>query len=292
MLDTSAQQPQTASAERPALEREQRAKDEARPSSHGTDHVPAITRVIRHFNTHLGKRHTLEELAEIAGCSIWHFDRVFHKITHLSPMAYLSASRMEAAKRLLVTSDALIIDICYEVGYTSLGSFGKRFTKMIGLSPRRVRTLSRRFDADEFRAMFRETIPVAPMEHPVQFTAAAPDAESEDYLVFAGLFNSEVPTLEPASCAIREGMGLLSMPAPPAGRYRAFAVGIPVDADAEDMILQDLTLRGGQDPIIVPEHDTPSTVEVEVALRPPNPLSAPLLPIMPLMLQQRLDRMK
>ncbi len=291
MLDTRTHQQQEHSPTVLPTTARQQPQERVLPSSGSTDHLPAIARVTRHLNAQLSKRHTLEELAALAGCSIWHFDRIFHKVTHLSPMAYLSAARMEAAKRLLVISDALIIDICYEVGYTSLGSFGKRFTKMIGLSPRRVRTLARNFDADAFRAMFREAIPAPPPENPVKVTiTSAEDDNDDNYLVFAGLFNSEVPTLQPVACAIHQGMGPLNIAAPPAGRYRGFAVAIPADGDAEDMILQDLTLRGAGEEIVV-ANDQPLP-QMEIAVRTPNSLSAPLLPIMPLMLQQRLNRMQ
>lgn len=287
MLDTQIQQQEPSPTVLPTTARQP--QEVVVRSNTGTDHLPAISRVTRHLNAHLGQPHTLDELASIAGCSIWHFDRIFHKITHLSPMAYLSAARMEAAKRLLVTSDALIIDICYEVGYTSLGSFGKRFTKMIGLSPRRVRTLARNFDADAFRAMFREAIPNPAPQNPVNVTITAPEGDDdENYLVFVGLFSSEVPTLQPIACGIRQGMGPLSIAAPPAGRYRGFAVGIPADGDAEDMILQDLTLRGTAEELVVANDQPPP--QLDITVRTPNHLSAPLLPIMPLMLQQRLNR--
>ena len=42
-------------------------------------------------------------------------------------------------------TDDSILDICYEVGWSSLGSFTTRFTQMVGLAPGRFRELGQGF---------------------------------------------------------------------------------------------------------------------------------------------------
>lgn len=246
----------------------------------------SVSDVVRHINAHLDSKHTLEEFAEIAGCSIWHFDRVFHRVTNMSPMTYLSASRIEAAKRLLVTSDARIIDICYEVGYNSLGSFGKRFTKMVGLSPRQVRLAAANFDPQAFRALFRCASNRSNVAGGMELEVHSAESAGDDLLVFAGLFPADVPTLAPVACALREGTGVVRMRMPAPGRYSIFAIGIPRHADAEDMILQDCTLRGtGGEVTVAVDMVMP---RLPVVLYEPDLLGPPLLPILPLMAQQRM----
>lgn len=245
----------------------------------------SVAQVVRHINANLNRKHTLDEFADIAGCSIWHFDRVFHRVTNLSPMNFLSASRIEAAKRLLVTSDTRIIDICYEVGYNSLGSFGKRFTKMVGLSPRQVRAAAADFDPQAFRALFRNASDWPAGSHGVEVTVTAPDQTHDDFLTFVGLFPANVPTLAPAACGLREGLGPVRMRMPPAGRYSIFALAIPRHADAEDMILQDCTLRGTGGKVSVSADAR--QMSLTVALHEPSLLGPPLLPILPLMLQRK-----
>lgn len=263
---------------KPAFDRRKPAR--ARRRAH------CVAQVVRHMNANLNRKHTLDELADIAGCSIWHFDRVFHRATSLSPMNYLSASRIEAAKRLLVTSDTRIIDICYEVGYNSLGSFGKRFTKMVGLSPRQVRSAAASFDPHAFRALFRHASDRPDIDGGIEVTVTAPDRAGDDFLVFAGLFPANVPTLSPAVCGLREGIGAVGMPMPAPGRYSLFAIALPRFADAEDMILQDCTLRGaGGEVSVAPETDR---LCLTLALHEPDLLGPPLLPILPLMLQRRM----
>lgn len=250
-------------------------------------HARSISRAVRHMTTNLDQKHTLEELAGIAGCSIWHFDRVFHRVTNLTPMTYLSASRIEAAKRLLVTSDTRIIDICYEVGYNSLGSFGKRFTRMIGMSPRQVRAAPLTFDPVAFRGLFRSAIAMVPAQSGVEINVTGPPEAGDDFLVFAGLFNSDVPSLEPAACSLCEGFRTLTMRTPQPGNYTAYAVAIPFDADSEDMILQDCTLRGTGGGVALRAGTQPPRLTID--LHYPDLLGPPLLPILPLMLQKKME---
>jgi len=52
--------------------------------------------------------------------------------------------RIEEAKKLLLADNHRVTDICFEVGYESLGSFSTRFSSLIGLSPATFRRESRR----------------------------------------------------------------------------------------------------------------------------------------------------
>jgi AraC-like DNA-binding protein len=50
---------------------------------------------------------------------------------------------MEAAKLLLADTALSVTNVCLEVGYSSLGTFTRRFTEFVGLSPRAFRRLAR-----------------------------------------------------------------------------------------------------------------------------------------------------
>ena len=60
---------------------------------------------------------------------------VFHQITGLPPAKFISAMRLDEAKRLLLNTDRSITDISFEVGYNSLSTFTRRFTQRVGLGP-------------------------------------------------------------------------------------------------------------------------------------------------------------
>src|SRR5215469_16390006 len=106
----------------------------------------AVERAIQAMHTHLHEVLTLEELASVAYLSPSHFNRVFCRLIGIPPGEFLSALRFQAARRLLVATSLSVTDICFEVGYTSTGSFTHRFTHLVGLSPRRLRQRAHTFE--------------------------------------------------------------------------------------------------------------------------------------------------
>src|SRR5260221_7886984 len=89
----------------------------------------AVERAIQAMHTHLHELLTLEDLASVACLSPSHFTRVFDRLIGIPPGEFLSALRFQAARRLLLTTPLSVTDICFEVGYTSTGSFTSRFTQ-------------------------------------------------------------------------------------------------------------------------------------------------------------------
>jgi AraC-like DNA-binding protein len=87
----------------------------------------------------------LNQISQQAFFSPYHFLRLFRKTFHQTPHEYLTARRIEKAKQLLVASDLSVTEICFEVGFESLGSFSALFHKYVGHPPKlyRTRTLGR-----------------------------------------------------------------------------------------------------------------------------------------------------
>ncbi|WP_307215066.1 AraC family transcriptional regulator [Paenibacillus tundrae] len=81
---------------------------------------------------------TLAETAAIAHLSVNHFLRNYKKLFHTSPHRYLTELRLQAAKQILLGTDKSITDICYEVGFESLGSFSSLFTRRFHVSPSKL----------------------------------------------------------------------------------------------------------------------------------------------------------
>jgi AraC-like DNA-binding protein len=86
---------------------------------------------------------TLAELAQVACLSPNHFLRTFQAAFHQTPHQYLTASRLEAAQRLLRHTDRSVTEICFDVGFVSLGSFSSLFRQKVGLSPEAYRRQKR-----------------------------------------------------------------------------------------------------------------------------------------------------
>jgi AraC-like DNA-binding protein len=61
--------------------------------------------------------------------------RAFRRAFHATPHEYLTRKRIERAKELLAESELTVTEICFEVGFESLGSFSTLFHKIVGWSP-------------------------------------------------------------------------------------------------------------------------------------------------------------
>ncbi|WP_332307164.1 helix-turn-helix transcriptional regulator [Saccharomonospora marina] len=74
-------------------------------------------------------------MAQTAMFSKFHFTRIFQRATGVSPGRFLSALRLQEAKRLLLTTSMTVADISHLVGYNSIGTFSSRFHSSVGVSP-------------------------------------------------------------------------------------------------------------------------------------------------------------
>jgi transcriptional regulator GlxA family with amidase domain len=81
----------------------------------------------------------VERLASVSGVSEAHFARAFKQAFGAPPHRYLLTRRIERASALLRDSELPIIDIAFETGWNSLGSFGRTFRDITGESPRALR---------------------------------------------------------------------------------------------------------------------------------------------------------
>jgi AraC-like DNA-binding protein len=97
--------------------------------------VKAVERVIRVMQSSLGEPITIDDMARTAMFSKFHFSRMFQRVTGISPGRFLSALRLQEAKRLLLTSSLTVADISHMVGYNSIGTFSSRFRISVGVSP-------------------------------------------------------------------------------------------------------------------------------------------------------------
>jgi AraC-like DNA-binding protein len=99
----------------------------------------AVERVIHAMRERLGEQITIDDMARTAMFSKFHFSRIFLRVTGISPGRFLSALRLQEAKRLLLTSTASVADISHLVGYNSIGTFSSRFRASVGVSPSEYR---------------------------------------------------------------------------------------------------------------------------------------------------------
>ena len=94
-----------------------------------------LRRVTDWMAEHLAEEFSLGRLAEQAGMSEFHFNRLFKRATGLPPSQYQIKLRIEAARRLLRETKGSVISIANEIGYSNPSHFAQLFRKETGLSP-------------------------------------------------------------------------------------------------------------------------------------------------------------
>ncbi|MDX1891132.1 helix-turn-helix transcriptional regulator [Mycolicibacterium sp. 050158] len=77
----------------------------------------------------------VDTLARGVGMSAGHLSRRFKAAYGESPYAYLVTRRVERAMTLLRRGDLGVTEVCFRVGFSSLGTFSTRFTELVGVSP-------------------------------------------------------------------------------------------------------------------------------------------------------------
>ncbi|MBV9366541.1 MAG: helix-turn-helix transcriptional regulator [Solirubrobacterales bacterium] len=78
-------------------------------------------------------------LAAVAHVSPAHFARQFRATFGETPHRYLQRRRVERAMELLRDTDRSVTEICFDVGFASLGTFSRTFRAVIGESPSQYR---------------------------------------------------------------------------------------------------------------------------------------------------------
>src|SRR5712692_5165450 len=77
----------------------------------------------------------LNEISKQACLSRYHFLRLFRDAFETTPHQYLIQRRIEKAKELLRSRQLSVTDVCFEVGFQSLGSFSTLFHRCVGNTP-------------------------------------------------------------------------------------------------------------------------------------------------------------
>ncbi len=242
----------------------------------------AVERVIQAMRERLDEALSLHDLARIARMSPFHFNRVFGQITGIPPSQFLAALRLEAAKRLLLLTDRSVTDVCFDVGYNSLGSFITRFTQMVGRSPRHLRGLRRTGESCRQQPPHPGSNPRPPGEAHGVLHGRVSGPESFLGRVFVGLFPTPIPQARPVACTVLSEPGAFVIERIPDGVYHVLALGVPGAAGLRAYALCEDTLRGRAGPVVV--HGSHSAGPTAVSLRPARLTDAPILVALPFLL--------
>lgn len=101
--------------------------------------LATLRRVRNRIDREYAQPLNVEDLALGVHMSAGHLSREFKAAYGESPYSYLMTRRVERAMTLLRRGDLSVTEICYAVGYGSLGTFTTRFTELVGMPPGRYR---------------------------------------------------------------------------------------------------------------------------------------------------------
>ena len=222
------------------MKAEVRSKPEAVPTLHrdGTEaaYTVSVERAIRHMRENLAEPLDLDRLAQIAAVSKFHFVRVFDEVTGTTPLHFLSCLRMQRAKELLLKSDSSITDICFEVGYSSLGSFSKNFGELVGVSPQEFRGYPRRMNPMQFaKAVWHFLATSQEFTGPALEGAVEAPGRKRGF-TFVGTFTKGVPQGVPFSGTVMMKAGPFRIQRPDLEEFHLLAAFIPLSADLSAIV--------------------------------------------------------
>jgi AraC family transcriptional regulator len=235
----------------------------------------AVVRVIETMRQGLGEPITIDDMARAAMFSKFHFTRVFQRVTGVSPGRFLSALRLEEAKKLLLSTSLTVTEISFRVGYSSVGTFSSRFKESVGLAPSEYRRLAGYTDAiatDSRRhaAAARSSATLLGTVRP--FTIPAPIG-----LIFVGLFPDWIPQGSPVKCTVLHRPGSYLFDGIPPGTWYLLAHAVsPGQEGVRDCVSEDQTLVvASHGPI--PVSSETGLVRADLQLRPMSILDPPVL---------------
>lgn len=98
-----------------------------------------VAEVARYLDIAYAEPITLEQMAELANLSRFHFIRVFRQVVGENPRAYLIAARLRAAADRLMETREPVISVALNSGFNDISHFTNSFRRAFGVSPRQLR---------------------------------------------------------------------------------------------------------------------------------------------------------
>ncbi len=109
--------------------------------SSGKDHL--IRDVLRYVEKNIHAPCSLVSVADALGYSDSYLSRVFHEVVGMPYTAYVRHVKINRAYYLLKNTNASVIDIVSQCGYTSVATFNHNFKELTGCSPTEYRKRNR-----------------------------------------------------------------------------------------------------------------------------------------------------
>lgn len=110
-------------------------------NSRQKDYLDKFLYITNYINEHFAENLSLEQVADLAGFSKYHFTRLFKQYTDTSFYKYLNQKRIDYAKTLLLDPDLPVIDVALQCGFSSLSAFLRMFKQLNKCTPTEFRNM-------------------------------------------------------------------------------------------------------------------------------------------------------
>ncbi len=107
------------------------------------EYIEKFTMVCNYIAEHCTENISVDELADLAGFSKFHFARLFKRFTNTSCYEYLTQKRIAHAEQLLLQPDMSITEIAMLSGFGSLSTFNRIFKASKNCTPSEYKNLHR-----------------------------------------------------------------------------------------------------------------------------------------------------
>jgi AraC family transcriptional regulator len=101
--------------------------------------IESLQKAIDYMEDHILEPITIEEIAQQANASSFHFQRTFSILTDITVGDYLRRRRLTLAAQELSRTNGKIIDVAFKYGYDTPEAFSKAFSRQHGVTPSEAR---------------------------------------------------------------------------------------------------------------------------------------------------------
>lgn len=122
-------------------------------NSRNADYVSRINKVLDYIDQHLAESMKLDDLADVANFSKFHFHRIFFAFIGETIYDYIQRLRIEiSAARLLTNINSSITEIAYDAGFSSASVYSRSFKKVMNCTPTEYRESNNRANSKIYQS--------------------------------------------------------------------------------------------------------------------------------------------
>ncbi len=100
--------------------------------------IKAMQTSIDYMEEHITAQMTIADIAAVASCSTFYYQRLFMMLTDMTVSQYIRNRRLTLAVGDLITGESRVIDVALKYGYESAEAFSRAFKKHHGFNPSEV----------------------------------------------------------------------------------------------------------------------------------------------------------